>query len=318
MNHPINILVASPVDKRNKAKLEAAASGCRLFFSGGNDFSPELFRQAEIIFGNPTLNQLRFAEKLRWIQLYSAGADRYAGNVLPDSVCLTNASGAYGPSIGEYMLCMAMSLMLDLPAYHENQRSHLWKDTRRVKHIAGSVALAVGFGDIGREFAKRYHALGGYVIGVKRTPGEKPDYLEELHTVAELDDLLPRADVTALSLPATSETRNLFNREKFSRMKKGAFLINAGRGSAVNADDLNEALRSGKLGGAALDVTEPEPLPADHPLWDAPNIILTPHVAGSWHAAENFNRVMNIFLDNLGRYLRGEPLKNRVDLKRGY
>ena len=312
------IVVALPLNETDRARLETAVSGHGLTFSVTDDASPEAFQNAEIIFGNPAPEQLHGAAKLRWIQLCSAGSDRYTNDALPNGVCLTNASGAYGPSIGEYMLCTVMGLMLGLPALRDNQRLHQWKHEGKVRHIAGSVALSVGFGDIGREFAKRYHALGGHVIGVKRTPGIKPDYADELHTSADLEKLLPRADVVALSLPATDKTRHLFGREEFSKMKDGAFFVNVGRGSAVNTDELNEALRSGKLGGAALDVTDPEPLPADHPLWDAPNTIITPHVAGGWSAPENFERVMDIFVDNLGRYLRGEPMKNRVNPVRGY
>lgn len=312
------IVVVFPIDESSRAKIESAVYGSRLTLSFRNDASPEALRNAEVVFGNPSPEQLRGADKLRWIQLCSAGADQYTGDVLPDGVCLTNASGAYGPSIGEYMICMAMNLMLDLPAYRDRQRLHQWDRSGKIRHIPGSVALSVGFGDIGREFAKRYHALGGQVIGVKRTPGIRPDYLDELHTSDDLDELLPRADVVALSLPSTDKTHHLFGRAEFAKMKKGALLINAGRGTAVDTDELNLALRAGKLGGAALDVTDPEPLPADHPLWDAPNTIITPHVAGGWNVPENFERIIEIFLDNLNRYLRGEPMKNRVNIARGY
>ncbi len=312
------IISVLPLNEKNTARVKAALSGSRFAFSAEGTPSPEVLRRAEAIFGNPSPEQLRLAENLRWVQLSSAGADRYTGGMFPEGAFLTNASGAYGPSIGEYMVCTAMSLMLGLPACRDNQRLHKWDQGGRVRHIPGSVALSVGFGNIGREFAKRYHALGGHVIGVKRTPGIRPDFLDELHTADDLGELLPRADVVALSLPSTGETRRMFGREAFSKMKQGALLLNVGRGTAVDTDELNAALRSGKLGGAALDVTDPEPLPADHPLWDAPNTIITPHVAGGWNELENFERVMEIFLDNLGRYLRGEPLKNRVNLVRGY
>lgn len=318
MKEPKNILVDLPLNSEQKAELECIADGCRLIYTDNNNIPPEAWKQANIILGNPDPRLLGNAEELEWIQLCSAGADRYTNGVLPGSVCLTNASGAYGPSIGEYMVCMVMNLMLDLPEYRDDQHRHLWKNSHKVRHIPGSVALSVGFGDIGREFAKRYHALGGHVIGVKRTLGKKPDYIDELHTIAELDSLLPRVDVVALSLPSTSSTQNLFNKEKFSLMKNDAILVNAGRGTAVNTDDLCEALRTGEIGSAALDVTDPEPLPADHPLWDIPNVVITPHVSGGWEITENFNRVFRISAENLSRYLRGEPLLNRVNFSLGY
>ncbi|MCI1955159.1 MAG: D-2-hydroxyacid dehydrogenase [Oscillospiraceae bacterium] len=312
------IVVTFRLDEKQRAELEQTAPGCRICYTDGSRIPPDLMRQANVIFGNPDPGLLASAEHLEWIQLGSAGADGYPAGTLPKGAVLTNASGAYGPSIGEYMVCVAMSLMLDLPRYRDNQKEHRWKNSHKVRHIPGSVALSVGFGGIGREFAKRYHALGGHVIGVKRTAGEKPDYLDGLHTTAELDSLLPRADVVALSLPSTPETRYLFGKEKFARMKRDAILVNVGRGTAVDTGDLCEALRSGKIGGAALDVTDPEPLPADSPLWDLPNVIVTPHVSGGWDAPENFGRVFRISMENLGRYLRGEPLTHRVSLRLGY
>lgn len=312
------ILVDPRLNEKERVELENSASGCKLIYANGKQISPDAIRQANVIFGNPDPKLLASAENLEWMQLGSAGADNYAVDILPKGITLTNASGAYGSSIGEYMVCMAMNLMLDLPQYRDNQKEHVWRNSHKVRHIPGSVALSVGFGDIGREFAKRYHAMGGHVFGMKRTVGEKPDYIDELHTIDELDSLLPRADVVALSLPSTPETRHLFCKEKFSLMKKDAIFINVGRGTAVDTDDLYEALSSGTIGGAALDVTEPEPLPKDSLLWDIPNAIITPHISGGWDAQENFNRVFRIFLENLGRYLRSEPLTNRVNLKLGY
>lgn len=313
------ILIDFLLNENQKAELEKTAPDCKLIDTYGKQILPDEIRQANVIFGNPDPKLLSLAENLEWMQLGSAGADRYTADTLPKGAVLTNASGAYGPSIGEYMVSMVMNLMLDLPHYRDNQKNHLWKNSHKVRHIPGSVALSVGFGDIGHEFAKRYRSLGGHVIGVKRTAGgEKPDYVDELHTTEELDSLLPRADVVALSLPSTPETRHLFNREKFSLMKKDAIFINVGRGTAVDTGDLCEALLSGEIGGAALDVTEPEPLPADSPLWEIPNAIITPHVSGGWDVEENFDRVFRIALENLGRYMQGKPFRNRVNLKLGY
>lgn len=317
MKEQKTILVDYPLNEKQRDELEAAAAGCRLIETDDQRISPELIRQANVILGNPKPELLHNAENLEWIQLGSAGADAYI-RFLPQGTILTNAAGAYGPSIGEYMVCMTMNLMLDLPRYRDNQKNRLWENSHKVRHIPGSVALSVGFGDIGREFAKRYHALGGHVIGVKRTSGQKPDYLDELHTIDELDFLLPRADVVALSLPSTPETKHLFGRQKFVRMKKDAILINVGRGTAVDTNELCEALQAGEIGGAALDVTEPEPLPKESPLWEIPNAVITPHVAGGWDVTENFERVFRISVENVRRYLNGEPLKNLVNLNLGY
>ena len=307
------------MDDAHRAKLREIAPDAELIFTDDAGISSDLAAKANAMIGMPPRSVLKSAAKLEWLQLLSAGADRYVQpGVLPQGALLTNATGAYGKSMSEYMICAVLSLLLDFPHYRDNQRQHVWKSSSRARHILGTTALVVGLGNIGGEFSARYKALGGTVIGVKRTPGEKPDYLDELYTADKLDELLPRADVVALSLPSTQETQHLFGKEKFDRMKPGAVLVNVGRGTAVDTDALCEALNAGKLYGAALDVTDPEPLPADHPIWDAPNTIITPHVSGGWDAVENFERVFEIASDNLGRYLRGEPLRNLVDLETGY
>ncbi len=319
MNRHKIVLVRFDADEKHRALLKDRAGGADLFFLGEKEEIPgELLRRADAILGNPDPAVLKGARHLEWLQLLSAGADRYPQSVLPEGVSLTNVAGAYGPSIAEYMICAVMSLMMDFPAYRDNQRNRLWRNTRRMRHLEGTLALSVGFGGIGREFAKRYHALGGHVVGVKRTPGERPDYADAVYPVEKLDSLIPEADVVALSLPSTRETDHLFGESRFTLMKKGSYLVNVGRGTAVDSGALFRALQSGVIAGAALDVTEPEPLPADSPLWGLPNLILTPHIAGRWQVPENYERVFAIVLENLGRYVRGEPLQKRVSLTAGY
>lgn len=319
MDEKKTILVCMHTDEKHRELLQNCAGDAELVWLDEKTSIPEeLLRRADAIIGNPSPAALKDAQRLEWLQLASAGADRYGRDALPEGVSLTNAAGAYGPSMAEYMVCAVMSLMMDFPACRDRQREHVWRGTRHIRHLEGTLALSVGFGGIGREFAKRYHALGGRVIGVKRTAGEKPDYAEGVYPIEKLDSLLPRADVVALSLPSTKETSRLFDAGRFALMKKGACLVNVGRGTAVDQDALYHALKSGGLGGAALDVTEPEPLPADSPLWDVPNLIITPHISGGWWVPENYERIFDIVLDNLGRYMRGEPFKNKVSLSAGY
>ncbi|MCD8498931.1 MAG: NAD(P)-binding domain-containing protein [Clostridiales bacterium] len=150
--------------------------------------------------------------------------------------------------------------------------------------ITGSTTLVIGLGDIGSQFARRMQALGSTVLGIRRMPAAgKPDYVSSVHGLAELDDLLPLADVVALTLPETPQTVHLINRERLARMKPGAVLLNVGRGNAIETEALCDALVAGHLGGAGLDVTDPEPLPADHRLWSLPNAMITPHVSGFYH-----------------------------------
>ncbi|XOQ43933.1 MAG: Glycerate dehydrogenase [Clostridium sp.] len=307
------------LEDNHRCKLQEIAKDAELIFTSNKTLDRELIAKANIIIGMPPRSLLKYAVNLQWLQLLSAGADRYVQpGILPEGTILTNATGAYGKSMSEYMLCSVLSLLLDFPHYRDNQRKHIWKSSGKSRHILGTTALVVGLGDIGSEFAKRFKALGGKVIGIKRTPGEKPDYLDELYTSDHLDELLPRADIVTLSLPSTHETQHLFDKTKISLMKPDAILVNVGRGTAVDTDALSDALYAGKIYGAALDVTDPEPLPAEHPIWDAPNTIITPHISGGWDARENYLRVFEIICTNLSRYFHGEPLINVVDQSTGY
>lgn len=302
-----------------RQKLLEIAPASEILYMHEKEWNQEPISRADIIIGAPPVSLLKYAGRLKWLQLLSAGAERFVQpGVLPENVILTNATGAYGKSMAEYMLCAALSLLLDFPYYRDSQCRHFWHDNGRSRHIQGTTALVVGLGNIGSEFAMRYHSMGGKVIGVKRTPGEKPDYLDGLFTAEQLDELLPQADVVTLSVPSTGETLHLLDKRRIGLMNPDAILVNVGRGTAVDTDALCEALYAGKIYGAALDVTDPEPLPADHPIWDAPNTIITPHISGGWNERGNFERVFEIIFSNLTRYLSGQPLINVVDRTTGY
>lgn len=181
------------------------------------------------------------------------------------------------------MLCRKMDL------YMKNQINHEWKEEGSVTSIWNSTTLVAGLGDIGSEYAKRMKALGSHVIGIRRNVAEKPDFIDELYTMDQLDEVLPKVDFAVFILPSTPATHHIMDERRLRLMKPGSYLINAGRGDAVDCDALNKVLREGgALAGCALDVTEPEPLPADHPLWDAPRTIITPHSAGKFHLRETF------------------------------
>ena len=192
--------------------------------------------------------------------------------------------------------------------------------TRRKNLVAvitdGTAVL--GLGDIGGEFAKRAKALGARVIGVRRKGTDKPDYVDELILTEKLDEYLPTADCVAITLPGTKETKGMFGAERLSKMKDGAVLLNVGRGMIVDSDALYDALESGKLSGAAVDVTDPEPLPAKHPLWQQENAVITPHVSGGFHLPETHDRIIRIMAENLSAFRKGEPLRNVVDCETGY
>lgn len=313
------ILVTMPMEQHHRDCLEKAAPGCSFTYANA-EATDEQIQAANIIIGDVKPPQrIHGSENLEWIQLNSAGADPYCkAGVLAEKTILTNATGAYGLAISEYMLGVLLTIQKKLDLYHDNQKKHLWRDEGSITSIDGSTTVVLGLGDIGGEFAKKMKALGSRVIGVKRNMSEKPDYVDELYTTGELDKVLPQADILAMSLPNTSETYRIMDERRLGLMKDTAILINVGRGTAVDTDALCRALMDGKLGGCCLDVTDPEPLPEDHPIWDAPRAVITPHISGQYHLQETFERIVRIAAANLDNYLNGRPMINIVDISTGY
>lgn len=314
-----NILVLLPIEERHKVLLQQTAPEAEFIYTTYKAVEPEQVQKANIILGNAPVSMLEGSKKLEWIQLQSAGAAEYANNnVLPEGAILTNASGAYGLAISEYMLGVLLVIYKKLHLYRDNQAQGSWTKRGSVKAIKNSTALIVGAGDIGGEFAKRLKALGAYTIGVRRSDGQKPEYLDEVHFIEELDSLLPRADIVSLSLPETKQTQKIINERTLMLMKEDAVLINVGRGTAIDTEALCDAMEAGKLLGVALDVTEPEPLPRDHRLWKIEKAVITPHCSGGNSLRDIIDNILEISLSNLAAFLKGEKLSNVVDLNKGY
>ena len=314
----LHVLVTLPVNDRHRALLEAAAPQAEFLFTKGSDVTGDMAKNAQVIIGNVSAALIQGTEKLAWMQLHSAGTDGYTKGVLPAGAVLTNASGAYGVAISEHMLGMALTLMKKFPQYLRNQQTARWQDEGPVGGFYGATVLVVGLGDIGLEFAKRCRAMGSRVLGIRRVPRETPEGVDAVHGLEDLNALLPEADVVALCLPSTGATRKLFDADRLACMKRGAVLLNVGRGTAIDQDALCDALESGQIGGAGLDVTDPEPLPADHRLWRMPNLLLTPHVSGGYHFPETLERIVRLSADNLQAFVRGLPLRSIVDFETGY
>lgn len=315
----MKIVVTLPVNETHKQAFQAAAPEAEFVYMPGPDVTEELLQTVDATIGNIPVGKFKGYENIKWVQLSFAGTDGFTTpGVLAPGTVLSNSTGAYGLNISEHMIAQLLMLIKKLNHYYDAQKAKAWSDFGTVRSIYGSTTLVVGLGDIGGEFARKMHALGSHVIGIRRNVGEKPEYLDALYSLDQLDELLPQADYVACSLPGSNATYHLFNAERFARMKEGAVLINVGRGAAVDSFALNDALRSGHLGGACVDVVEPEPLPKDHPLWDAPNFLLTPHVSGFFHLPETLERVVRIAINNLKAFVAGEPLKNQVDFTTGY
>lgn len=334
------ILVTIPAEPRHGTLLKAAAPGCQFRFCSAGEktagppvgkalpfgeliaaepLTQELVDWAQIILGNVPPAMLHGQKELLWMQTNSAGVEGFLEpGVMPQGAFLTNATGAYGLAISEHMVGVLFMLLKKLELYRDAQKEEAWSSQGAVSSVFGSTVLVLGMGDIGGEFGKRCKALGAKVIGVRRQKREKPDYADEVYTQEDLDRLLPQADVVAVTLPGTAQTKGLISRQRIGMMKDGAVLLNVGRGSIVDTEALCDALESGKLSGAGLDVTDPEPLPKGHRLWQIPTAIVTPHISGYYHLKETHERIVRIFEENLKRFFAGEPLKNQVDFSTGY
>ena len=306
----VNLL---PLRGGEKEAFEAIAPGAVHVYAGRRTVTDEQLAQATILLGWPRPRDLQKAVNLKWFQTMWAGTDEYeAPGVLPEGVILTSSSGSNRISVAEHMLASLLALCRRLPAYRDHQKAHSWTDEGNMKTIRGGTVLVLGAGNIGSTFAGMCQGLGARTIGLKRTVNGPVAGFDEVYPMDRLEELLPRADVVALSLPHSPATAGLMNEERLRLMKDDAILLNAGRGSAVDQEALARVMQEGKLWGAALDVTVPEPLPEDSPLWDIPNLLITPHVAGGMRLELTRQECIRMAQDNLRRYLAGEPLKNRV------
>lgn len=309
----MKILVVMPVNENHKEILKSKAPTAQWVFMSADKVSAEEANSADVIIGNIPPKMIQNSPNLKWLQLNSAGTDGYTNKgAIPENAILTNATGAYGLAISEHMVGMVLCMMKKLGAYKLDTNEHLWVDHGPVKSIYESKTLVVGCGDIGGEFAKRMNALGSKVTGIRRNIKVVPGYLEKMCTMDDFEECLKEADIVASALPSSQETVHLYNEKTFALMKEGALFVNVGRGNAVDQSALADALNSGHLAGAAVDVTDPEPLPADHPLWSAKNILITPHVSGGYHLEETHNRIIGIAAANLELFLKG----NLIGLKR--
>jgi len=317
------------MDKRLKTSkpdavvwLKAVAGGAEFLVVESREAAAQQLAGADVLLGYCTHEVLKRGEDLRYILNYSAGVDKCITSPLAGErpILVTNMQRIYGPGIAEHVIGMMYMLTRKLYVYRDLQREHKW-DRNAVPRTAmweaqDRTMLVVGLGGIGTEIARRAHALGMRVVATRASSREGPAFVAHVGLPDELLKLAGEADVVVNATPLTKATTGLFDRRFFAAMKTGAYFINIGRGKSVVTDDLIVALNSGHLGGAALDVTDPEPLPANHPLWTAKNVVITPHISAS--SDEQMDRFWLVVRENLRRYVNGDRMLNVVDLKRGY
>lgn len=283
--------------------------------------APDYLQQAEVVMGSCTADILQQLPELIWFQNFSSGSEdcTATGGVTNTDFILTNAQRLSSPAIAEHAIAMMMSLGRDLPYYQRNQLEGKWERNRAGNansEISGKTMLVLGLGGIGSEVAKRAHGLGMRVIATRNSSRSGPDYVSQVGLASEMNELAKQADVVVNALPLTADTTNRIDAKFFNAMKKGSFYISVGRGKTTDQDALMLALNNKHLAGAGLDVTDPEPLAKDHPLWTTENLIITPHSAGASMAG--IQRGFILYQENLRRYLLGEKLLNVVNIERGY
>jgi phosphoglycerate dehydrogenase-like enzyme len=268
--------------------------------------------------------QFREATRLRWIHSPAAAVHQFLfPELVKSDVILTNAREVHGPVVAEHVMALIFALAKRIPQSVRFQQEHiwgqeiLWEEHAAPAEVAGAILGLVGLGSIGRNVAKRASALGMKVIGVREhANSEKPEFVHEVLPSSRLNEMLGRADYVVLAAPVTAATRGMIGREQIPRMKPEGYLINVGRGPLIDEAALIEALRQRKIAGAALDVFDQEPLPADSPFWDLENVLITPHTAGM--TTKLWERHHSLFSENLRRFLRGEPLLAIVNKEQGY
>lgn len=303
------IVILAPFSMQHRAQLEQAVKGEFLLRF---DLQEQELQNAVAVIGQPSPDAICRAPQLQWVQLTWSGAEKYIE--VSKQVQVTNARGAFGAAISEYILACVLGLCHNLPAYGAQQRTGVWKKLGSERTLTGKTALIFGAGDIGSCTAHKLTACGMRCIGVRRHTTPIPQDFAQMCTLEQAQSYLPHAQVCICCMPENAQTIGYFTAERFAQLPKGALFVNVGRGSFVDTAALTAALESGQLGGAALDVINPEPLPAEHVLWRMQQVIITPHISGAsfGHCAETEQAITTLCCENLQRFAKQQPLKNLI------
>lgn len=318
------VYFAPAMGEAERSELERAAPGVRIV--AGLSREQALERAAEAHgadAGFATPEFLGAATRLAWVHARSAGVDRYMSRpelVGNPKLVLTNSRGVHGPAIADHVFAMLLALTRDLPVHLEARAKGEWREdgsgVLTPISLQGRTLFVVGLGGIGTEVARRAHGFGMRVIATRRGDDPAPPFVARTGKAGDLHAFLAESDVVVVCVPLTAETERLIDARALAALKPGAFLVNIARGKVVDTEALVAALQSGRLAGACLDVTDPEPLPSDHPLWKFPNVVITPHLAAGAELTAERGRAL--FVENLRRFGAGEPLYNVVDKLAGY
>lgn len=315
----MRIVLCYPVEKTHLTHIATIAPAAEIIDAGQVRVAEEL-NYADIFCGHPKVpvnwEYVVAQKRLRWIQSSAAGLDHLlVPSVVESEIIVTSASGVLSDQVAEHCVALVTAWMRNLPVFFQAQKNKEFI-RRPTRDLHGATVGIVGFGGVGRRIAEVMRSFKTTILAVDYFPFDRPDYVQMLAGPDELDSVLGKADVLVLSAPLTQATRGIINRNSLKNMKPGSLLVNMARGQLVVERDLVDALESGHLAGAVMDVTETEPLPAASPLWHMPQVIITPHVAGQskWRS----DRMTEFFGRNLSAYFKGVPLENVVDKRLGF
>ena len=301
-------------------KTSAESLGHEVFFYTAEAEIPQTNYDADIIYGfAPSI--VKTSKTLKWLCVPWAGVDSLMvpGYFANENCLLTNAAGAYGVSIAEHMIAVSLVMMRRLDEFLEETRGGQWLKPRAQRSLKDCRITVLGTGDIGTTFANRAKAFEpASIIGVCRSGKSSAQVYDKVLPVSELDSVLPETDLLAMSLPATQETRGILSRKRLALLPEGAYIVNVGRGSAIDEEALADALDSEHLAGAALDVFQTEPLPEGNRLWKTKKLVITPHVAGNMTLPYTKDKNVQMFLEDLKNFTEGTPLHFLIDKKLGY
>ncbi len=304
--------------QRNEIDGLATEHGFEAVFCDDTNEALKEAEDAEIIFSF-NKDMVKAGKNLKWICTPSAGVDHFLNEVRGTDVMLSGSSGSYGVTIAEHIVMTTLEIMRKRPEYIRLKEERTWEQHLPVHSLYGSRITFLGTGDIGTEAAKRIRGFSpACMVGVNRRGSNPGNVYDKIVSLKDLDDILPETDVLICSLPATPDTIGLLTKERMEKLPGDAYIINVGRGNVLDQKALEQMLRDGKLGGAALDVFEKEPLDKEDTLWVCPRLILTTHVSGNWTLPHTVEKIVTLFKEDFINYCEGRPLKQIVDLEAGY
>jgi len=316
---PVRVVCSERITPEQASQLRSVSSEVELVLVTDRSQLTERARDAEVILGRVDRDSVLAARNLKWVQTWAAGVETLPRELMEHSCVLTNMQRVFAPVIAETAVAMMLGLARGLVQHAvPNLRERKWEQAKvPLEDLLGKTVGIVGLGGIGSETARRLHyGFGMRVLAVDPKPLPKPEFVDTLREPGWLMEMAPQVDCLMSAAPLTKETRGMFNEAVFRKMKQSAYFINVSRGGLVDQDALVRALKEGWIRGAGLDVTTPEPLPPDHPLWGCPNLVITPHNSGSAPVREV--RLIALVAENLRRYVHALPLLNVVDKTRGY